>query len=450
MRPSVRSEARSARRVSGVYFPQLRTIPWTHLQEGLMGAKRPARREFLRTGAALAGGFTLGAAQPALGQVPAQPPMIKGEREGEIAYGARSKYVTSARIPHGGRPSPDAFGLTFHVATPLQDSVGVITPSSLHYVATTRGSFLPDIDPRQHTLLSHGVVDRPLTFTMEDLKRLPSVTRLHFIECAGNRSTPRAKTVQESHGMTSCAEWTGVLLSVLLKEAGVKAGASWFVAEGAEEVKGASSMPLAKAMDDVLVCYGMNGEAVRPQQGFPLRLLVPGFEGIFSTKYLRRIKLVDRYYMNYNDYGHLRPDEKETALGYQVGPKSVITFPSGGQQLPGKGFYEISGLAWSGGGTIRKVEISTDGGRHWNTAEIKGTPQRMAHTRFGYHWNWDGKETEILSRCTDELGQVQPTREQVAKFWNAPFSESYSPPGLDNTIQPWKIARDGSVTNGLA
>src|SRR6202008_4765518 len=211
-----------------------------------------------------------------------------------------------------------------------------------------------------------------------------SVTRLHFIECAGNRSTAKAKNVQETHGMTSCAEWTGVLLSTLLKECGVKGGASWFVAEGAEEVKGASSMPIAKAMDDVLVAYGMNGEALRPQQGFPLRLLVPGFEGILSTKYVRRIKLVDRYYMNYNDYGHLQQDAKEAALGYQVGPKSVITFPSAGQQLPGKGFYEISGLAWSGGGAIKKVEVSTDGGKRWNIAEIKGPAERMAHARFTF------------------------------------------------------------------
>ena len=418
-----------------------------------MASKRTDRRGFLKGGAALAGGLTLGAVEPAVGQTPAHehPAFIKGNKE-LIAYGDRSRFVTSVRISHpvGGRPSPDPFGLVFHVATPLQDSVGVITPSSLHYVATTRGSFLPDIDPREHRLMIHGMVDRPLTFTLEDLKRLPSVTRLHFIECAGNRSTPRAKNVQESHGMTSCAEWTGVLLSTLLKEAGVKAGASWFVAEGAEEVKGASSMPLAKAMDDCMVCYGMNGEAVRPQQGFPLRLLVPGFEGIFYTKYLRRIKLVDRYYLNYNDYGHLDQDHKVAALDYQIGPKSVITFPSGGQQLPGRGFYEVSGLAWSGGGAIRKVEVSTDGGRRWMNAEIKGTAHRMAHTRFGYQWNWDGNETELLSRCTDELGQVQPSRAQVAKFWNVPLDPAYRVPGLDNTIQPWRIAKDGSVHNGHA
>jgi len=250
--------------------------------------------------------------------------------------------------------------------------------------------------------------------------------------------------------MTSCAEWTGVPLSVLLKECGVKSGASWFVAEGSEEVKGASSMPLAKAMDDCLVAYGMNGEALRPQQGFPLRLMVPGFEGIFHTKYLRRIKVVDRYYLNYNDYGHLRQDAKGAALSYQIGPKSVITFPSGGHQLPGRGFYEVSGLAWSGGGAIRRVEVSTDGGRRWNNAEIKGTAQRMAHARFTHQWNWDGQETELLSRCTDEIGQVQPSRAQVAAHWKVPLDPSYSVPGLDNTIQPWRIASDGSVHNGNA
>ena len=346
--------------------------------------------------------------------------------------------------------SPDAFGKSFHIATPLQDHVGVVTPTSLHYVATTRGSFMPDIDPKLHTLTIHGLVDQALTFTMDDLKRFPSVSRLHFIECAGNRHNGRQKTVQESHGMTSCAEWTGVLLSTLLKECGLKGTATWFVAEGAEEVKGASSMPIAKAMDDCIIAYGMNGEPVRPQNGFPLRIIVPGFEGIFNTKYLRRIKVVDRYYMNYNDFGHLDRDATEAALAFQIGPKSVITRPSGGQQLPGRGAYEISGIAWSGGGAIRSVEVSTDGGKKWNRAEIKATPQRMAHTRFGYQWNWDGNETEIVSRCTDEIGQVQPTREQVAKYWNVPFDRDYRMPGLDNSVMPWKIARDGSITNGLA
>ena len=416
-----------------------------------MGSKRPDRRGFLKGSAALAGGLTLGATAPALGQLPDPQTFIKGTDD-LVAYGERSRFVTSVRIAHppGRRPSPDNFGLVFHVASPLHDSVGMITPSSLHFVGTTRGSFVPEIDPREHRLMIHGLVDRPLIFTMEDLKRLPSVTRPHFIECAGNRSRAEHKTVQETHGMTSCAEWTGVLLSTLLKETGVKDAGKWIVAEGVEEVKGASSIPMEKAMDDCLVAYGMNGEAVRPQNGFPLRLLVPGFEGIFNSKYLRRIKVVDRYYMTYNDYGHLTRDPDVAALGYQIGPKSVITFPSAGQQLPDRGFYEVSGLAWSGGGAIRRVEVSTDGGRRWMDAEIQGTAHRMAHTRFCFQWNWDGNETELLSRCTDELGQVQPTRAQVAQFFNVPADPSYRVPGQDNSIQPWRIASDGSVHNGFA
>ena len=413
--------------------------------------ERGDRREFLKRGAALAGGLSLGAAESAIGQAPAPEPenMIMGTTE-LGAYGKRSRFETSVRIPHGGRPSPDAFGLDFHIAAPLQESVGVITPSSLHYVGTTRGSFVPDINPEDHRLMIHGMVDRPLIFTLEELKRLPSVTRLHFIECAGNRSNRRHKTVQETHGMTSCAEWTGVLLSTLLKEAGVQEDGDWIVAEGVEEVKGASSIPMSKAMEDCLICYGMNGEAVRPQQGYPLRLLVPGFEGILSVKWLRRIKVVDQFYMTYNDYGHLHQDSDTAALGMQIGPKSVITFPSGEQQLPGPGFYEISGLAWSGGGAVTKVEVSTDGGRNWMDAKIRGTAHRMAHTRFSFQWNWDGNECELQSRCTDELGSIQPSRAQIAEFWNQPPDQPVRVRGQDNSIQPWRIASDGSVHNAIS
>ena len=413
--------------------------------------ERGDRREFLKRGAALAGGLSLGAAESAIGQAPAPEPenMIMGTTE-LGAYGKRSRFETSVRIPHGGRPSPDAFGLDFHIAAPLQESVGVITPSSLHYVGTTRGSFVPDINPEDHRLMIHGMVDRPLIFTLEELKRLPSVTRLHFIECAGNRSNRRHKTVQETHGMTSCAEWTGVLLSTLLNEAGVQEDGDWIVAEGVEEVKGASSIPMSKAMEDCLICYGMNGEAVRPQQGYPLRLLVPGFEGILSVKWLRRIKVVDQFYMTYNDYGHLHQDSDTAALGMQIGPKSVITFPSGEQQLPGPGFYEISGLAWSGGGAVTKVEVSTDGGRNWMDAEIRGTAHRMAHTRFSFQWNWDGNECELQSRCTDELGSIQPSRAQIAEFWNQPPDQPVRVRGQDNSIQPWRITSDGSVHNAIS
>ncbi len=412
-------------------------------------SKSSNRRGFLKGGAALAG-LAAGAVQSAKAQPPVAELRAKGTSKEQVAYGDRSKYETSVRKSVAERASPDAFGLVFHVNAPLQDFYGSISPSSLHYVATHRGAFVPDIDPKEHRVMIHGMVDRPLIFTMDDLKRLPFVTRQHFVECAGNRAKSTQTTVQETHGLTSNAEYTGVLLSTLLKECGVQKGASWIVAEGAEEVKGAGSIPLGKAMDDCLVAYGQNGEALRPQQGYPVRLMVPGFEGIFQIKYLRRIKVVDQFYMTYNDYGHITTDARAAALANQVGPKSVITFPSGGQKLPGPGYYEISGLAWSGQGAIKKVEVSTDGGKTWKDGELRTTPYRMAHTRFGFHWKWDGKACEILSRCTDELGTVQPSRAQVAKYWNEPLTKGFRAKGMDNTIMAWRIDAEGSIHNGLA
>jgi sulfane dehydrogenase subunit SoxC len=419
--------------------------------------KKPSRRRFLKGSAAVAGmagmaGMAVKGIPGAIAQTPPADTRTPGQRLRDlIAYGDRSKYVTSMRVPVVERTSPDAFGLTYHVLTPLQDQVGIVTPSSLHFIGTHRGSIVPDLDPKEHRLLIHGMVDRPLEFSVDEIKRLPSVSRLHFIECLGNHAKPEHKTVQETHGLTSCSEWTGVPLSTLLKECGVQKNGSWIVAEGSEEVKGAGSIRLAKAMDDVLVVYGQNGEALRPHQGFPLRLVVPGFEGIYNTKWLRRVKVVDRYYMTYNDYGHISKDPRITALGFEWGPKSVITFPSGGQQIPGKGTYQITGLAWSGGGAVKRVEITTDGGKTWKDAEIRSEVHRMAHTRFGLNWKWEGEECELQSRCTDELGQVQPSRAQLGKVFNvAPeYYHDHGVQGTDNTIQPWRIAADGSVHNAL-
>ncbi len=417
-----------------------------------MSSKPPDRRKFLKRGAALAGGLSLGAAAPAIREAAASAQSDEEQSQEAqsqeipdysspelVAYGQRSRHVTSVREGVNGRPSPDQFGLVFHIGTPLQDQVGSITPSALHYFGTTRGSFVPDIDPAEHRLMIHGLVDRELIFTMDELKRFPSVTRAHFIECAGNSTSPRHRRLIDSHGMTSCAEWTGVLLSTLLEEAGVQDDGTWIVAEGVEEVKGASSLPIAKAMDDIIVAYAMNGEALRPQQGFPLRIVVPGFEGILHVKWLRRIKVVDRFYMTYNDYGHLRQDPDQAALSYQVGPKSVITNPSAGQQLPSTGFYEVRGLAWSGGGVVSRVEVSTDGGESWMDADFRGTPLRMAHTAFSFNWTWDGSEAVLMSRCTDELGQIQPDRRVLGRVV-----------GQDNSIQPWRIAGDGSVHNAIS
>jgi sulfane dehydrogenase subunit SoxC len=371
----------------------------------------------------------------------------------QIAYGVRSKYVKSVRIQEAGKPAGttqryDDFGLTLHIQSPLQDSVGSIQANSLHYFATTKGTFVPDIDPDTHSLLVDGLVDRPRVYTMADLKRLPSVSRFHFVECTGNSHNATNKTVQESHGLTSNAEWTGPLLSTILKEAGVQSKAGFVVYEGAENEKGANTIPLNKAMDDVIIAYGQSGEPVRPNNGFPLRAIVPGYEGIFNIKWLRHIKVVEQYQLNMNDFGHLRRDAAGAALGQIWGPKSVITFPSGSQKLPDKGWYEITGLAWSGQGKVAKVEVSADGGKTWKVAELKNTVNPKAHTRFGLMWNWDGSEALLMSRTTDEVGSVQPTRQEQAKALGVAYTPTYATVGANNTIMAWKVGTDGSVTNG--
>jgi sulfane dehydrogenase subunit SoxC len=426
-----------------------------------MNSKQSGRRRFLKHGAALAG--------LAAGGIPFVNAQAPGSGPGEErlkdlhAYGERSHFEKAVRIGnnnfYGKGRKPDQPNYT-GPRTPLQDSIGILTPASLHYMIN-HSYEPPDIDPRQHTLLIHGLVDRPLIFTMEDLRRLPSVTRVHFLECRANgdpsrpqRRAPTA-TVQYTHGLTSCSEWTGVPLSLLLKEAGVRKEASWLVAEGAEAGKHTKSIPIQKAMDDVLVAYGQNGEAVRPEQGYPLRLVVPGYEGINAVKWLRRIKMVDKPYMARNEstqYPELRPDGKARWFNSEMGPNSVITRPSGGHHLSGSGFYEISGLAWSGGGAIRRVEVTTDGGRTWKDAQLQEPVHRKAHTRFGFGWNWNGKEAVLQSRCTDERGEVQPTRFELSKLWGLPagyFDSVGYMFGHFNALQSWRVTRDGSVQNAL-
>jgi sulfane dehydrogenase subunit SoxC len=426
-----------------------------------MNPKYSDRRRFLKSGAALAG-LAVGASASAL-PLAAEP---APERVDDLhLYGERSHFVDSVRVGSINNPErrlkdePVAFGLK----SPLQDQVGMITPAPLHFIVS-HGFEPPDIDPQEHRLLIHGMVDRPLMFTVDDLKRLPSVSRFHFIECHGNSTTagpggpariaPNA-TAQDTHGFTSCSQWTGVLLSLLLKEAGVQKGASWIMAEGADASKHSKSFPLAKGMDDAIVAYGQNGEPVRPEQGFPLRLVVPGWQGINNVKWLRRIDLVDEPYMAMMEtsrYPSLKLDGKSRWFEFELGPKSVITRPSGGQHLPVRGYYEISGLAWSGGGAIRRVEVSTDGGRNWKDAQLHDPVARKAHTRFSIPWNWDGGEAILHSRCTDDQGTVQPTMAEVAKLWGTDvdfFRKTSIIVGDFNAIQPWKVNRDGSVQNAL-
>lgn len=419
-----------------------------------MSIQQRGRRRFLKESAALTG-LAVGAIRSVSGQtLTAENPEVRAKDY--RLYGERSRFENSVRkLDRTGQD------------TPLQDLVGIITPSALHFVQS-RGYDPPDIAPRQHRLLIHGLVDRPLIFTLEELKRFPSVSRIHFLECPGNSARTavleKAKTVQQTHGKTSCSEWTGVPLSVLLREAGVQPGASWLLAEGAETGNRTQSVPLEKALDDALVAYGQNGEALRPEQGYPLRLLLPGWAGGMNTKWLRRIKVVDQPYLSKWDLEHedvtVGPDGKAvlrpvTETYPRMPPRSVITFPSGGHRLPSRGFYEITGLAWSGGGTIRRVEVSTDGGRIWKDAELQEPVLRMAHTRFRFRWNWDGEEAVLQSRCTDERSDVQPTLAELGRIrgftlddWQAALLSGRTPLPF-NPVQPWKVTREGSVLNAL-
>src|SRR5258707_3263475 len=422
-----------------------------------MDSNGSGRRRFLKHAAALAGvgiGAGAGAEWAARGQSAKSGASTKPEAQGKDANDHREL------LRRGARFSVDH--ITYY--TPLQDYAGIITPASLHFVQQ-HSSHLPDIDAQQHRLTIHGMVDRPLSFSMEDLKRLPSVSRIHFLECHGN-SSPMIHNagnpnmglpVQYIHGMTSCSEWTGVPLSVLLNEVGVQRDGTWLVLEGADPGKFSHTLPLAKAMEDVLVAYGQNGEPLRIEQGFPIRLLVPGWEGPFNVKYLKHIKVVDQPYNTWNEsmnHSVSRNDLGGKARWYHFewAPKSLITRPSAGMEMR-KGYVQITGLAWSGAGRISKVEVSTDGGKNWKDAKIQGPVHSKAHTRFTYDWAWDGQEAIIQSRCTDETGDVQPTMAELGKHWQIPiedWTKAERPPAIHfNAIQPWKVARDGTITDAM-
>jgi sulfane dehydrogenase subunit SoxC len=401
-----------------------------------------SRRRFLKGGAALGAALVAGARHPSAGQAqpaPDDPSKVLGDPI--RPYGERSRFEQSVRERPPG--ALDEFGGSF---TPLDETLGIITPSALHFIAQRDGT--PDIDPRQHRLLIHGLVDRPVILTMEEIKRLPSTSRILFIECAGNTASEwrasTGKSVRRTHGLTSCSEWTGVPLALLLRETGVQQDAAWVLAEGADATGNERSLPMAKAMDDVLVAYGQNGEALRPENGYPLRLIVPGWEGNVNVKWLRRLTVVDRPYMTRMEstrHASMMPDGKARQFAFVMEAKSVITFPSGGQRLPGPGFYEIQGLAWSGRGLVRRVEISTDGGKTWRDARLQEPILPLAHTRFRLDWRWDGREAVLQSRCTDETGYVQPTLTELVRVRGL---DSYY---FNNAIQNWKVAADGSVHN---
>jgi sulfane dehydrogenase subunit SoxC len=412
----------------------------------------PKRRRMLGAVAALggtvAGRQAAAAAPPASAQYPVAADASKelGVPIGtDGGYGLRSQFETEVRT---GRTTGNAY--SSRTMTPLQNSMGIITPSGLHFERHHAGIAI--IDPRRHALFVHGMVKNPRKFSMFDIKRFPSMSRTLFIECSGNGLTewvkPTMKTVQGTHGLTSTSEWTGVSLALILQETGLQSGAKWLLAEGGDACAMTRSIPLEKAMKDCFLAYGQNGEAIRPEQGYPLRLIVPGYEGNTHIKWLRRIEVSDQPFMTREEtskYTDLLPNGKAVQFSLEMDPKSVITSPSGEMQLDGPGFYEITGLAWSGRGTIRKVEVSTDGGKRWQQAALQDPVLPICHTRFRLPWRWDGGPTVLQSRCMDENGYVQPTIKQLVDLrgTNGPSGSIYHL----NGIQSWMVAADGKVSN---
>jgi sulfane dehydrogenase subunit SoxC len=412
----------------------------------------PSRRRFLRESGALMGGAVLGglassealAETSAAGNVPPNIPewmKTPGDAMGSQLYGAPSPFEKNVvkNIPKNLPQYTSASG-----RTPLQDLDGIITPNGLFYERHHGG--VPAIDPDQHRLMLHGLVDKPLIFTMEDIRRFPSESRIHFLECSGNPvyTKPYGKTASDLVGLLSCAEWTGVSLKLVLHEAGLRPEGKWIVAEGADAAALTRSIPIEKCLDDAMLVYSQNGERLRPQQGYPLRLLLPGFEGNMNVKWLRRLKVVAEPAYSREEtskYTDLMPDGTAREFTFYMEAKSIITRPSGGQKLTTPGFHEISGIAWSGHGKIKRVDVSVDGGKNWQVAQLQEPVLTRALTRFRLPWQWDGQPAVIQSRAIDETDYVQPTfAELLAVRGENSFYHN-------NAVQPWRIDAQGQVTN---
>ena len=415
----------------------------------------PSRRDLLRRAAALStGAITIGTAQRAVAaddlakNLPPNVPEWSRTLGAPVLaspYGMPSKY--EANVKRRESPGLTRTPLSSVSFTPLQNLFGIITPSGLHFERHHAG--VPDIDPHQHRLMLHGLVANPRIYTMDDLVRFPSVSRIHFIECGANTGMEWANvavpTVQYSHGMLSCSEWTGVPLATLLDEAGVdRKRAKYVLAEGADGASLTRTLPLAMALDDVLVCYAQNGEMLRPEQGYPLRLVVPGVQGVSNVKWLRRIEVGDAPWNTREEslhYVDLLPGGMHRQYTWIQEAKSVITSPSGGQVLLDRGFHEITGLAWSGRGKVKRVDVSTDGGRNWRTARLQEPVLGKALTRFRIDWTWSGERALLQSRAMDDTGFVQPTIRQLREVRGT--RSIYH----NNAIQTWRVDPSGEVSN---
>ena len=404
-----------------------------------------SRRHLLRFGASGAGlalsAGALGADQGLSFQIPT---WSRQPGPGATAYGTRSPFADNLqRLAAQPNPTYPGGGSS---RSPLQDLQGTITPNSLHFERHHAG--VPNIDPSQHMLVINGLVRQPLAFRYEDLLKYQMVSRIHFLECSGNSGAllrgEIGGSAQSLHGLVSCAEWTGVPLSTLLDEAGVLPEAAWVAAVGADAASMGRSIPLTKALDDVMVALYQNGEAVRPGQGYPMRLFCPGWEGNVSVKWLTQIKVTQKpaqFRDETSKYTDTLQDRSSYQFTFPMGTKSLITSPSGQMTLNQPGIYQVTGIAWSGRGSIRQVEVSADGGKTWAEAAIQGHQLDRALTRFTIPWEWDGGDAILQSRATDSRGNLQPTRDEVIAS-RGTLSFYHNP-----CIQSWQVDQTGEISN---
>jgi sulfane dehydrogenase subunit SoxC len=410
-----------------------------------------SRRGFLRGGAVIGGAAlasTIAGSASAIDSnsdnlPPNVPEWMKapGDPMGSQPYGTPSPFEKNV-VKNIAKDLPQY--LSASGRAPLQDLDGIITPNGLFYERHHAG--VPAIDPAQHRLMVHGLVERPLIFTVDDIRRFPSTSQIHFLECSGNPSykKPYGKTASDLVGLLSCAEWTGVSMKLVLQEAGLRPEARWVVAEGADAAALTRSIPIEKCLDDAMIVYSQNGERLRPQQGYPLRLILPGFEGNMNIKWLRRLHVTAEPAYSREEtskYTDLMPNGTAREFSFYMEAKSIILRPSGDQRLETKGFHEISGIAWSGHGKISRVDVSVDDGRSWQEAQLQEPILTRALTRFRLPWHWNGEPTVIQSRATDETGYVQPTLAELIAVRGENFYYH------NNAIWPWRISADGEVSN---
>ncbi len=436
-------------------FTSIRRAPEGFLSQSDIAAVRTGRRSLLAGvfGAAMASLAQTTHAQtkddPNIMELPAHTKGL-GQGVASPAYGAPSIYEKNiVRRESPGLTQVTQASVSF---CPLQSLFGIITPSGLHFERHHQGWW--DIDPSKHRLMLNGsdekMLKRPMVFTVDDLMRLPSITRTHFIECGANSGMEwgnvAVPTVQYTHGMLSCSEFTGVSLRLLLEMCGADFKRGKFVlAEGADGSSMTRTIPVSLIQsDEVLVVYGQNGEMLRPENGYPLRLLVPGVQGVSSVKYLRRIELGDMPYATKDEvigYADLMKDGQHRQYTSIQEVKSVITSPSGGQKILVQGQHNITGLAWSGRGKIKRVDVSIDGGRNWREARLQTPVQSKCLTRFQLPFNWTGEMALLMSRAIDETAHIQPTYAQ-----NRAVRGSR---GIyhNNGIQTWQVTPNGEVKN---